>query len=154
MEEVYRLDTRDRPGLLFAMMHALATEGGRMSLEGSLSQTEVMRLDGVTQDETGALKRATLQPKLDFVVLPLIPATIDAIERAIRSKIAFGGYRGIIHAQIETNGRLAFAAYDNFHKDCVYAGTRVSSEFLDRLIETKVLRSYQRVQQPSVAFRI
>jgi hypothetical protein len=99
-------------------------------------------------------KRATLQPKLDFVVLPLIPTTIDAIERAIRSKIAFGGYRGIIHAQIETNGRLAFAAYDNFHKDCVYAGTQVSSEFLDRLLEAKVLRSYQRVRQPSAASRI
>jgi hypothetical protein len=151
VEDVYRLDTRDRPGLLFAMMHAVATEGSRMSLEGNLSQTEVMRLDGVTQEETGALKRATLQPRLDFVVLPLAPATVDAIERAIRSKIAFGGYRGIIHAQIEADGKLAFAAYDNFHKDCVYASTQVSSELLDRLIETKVLRGYQRVKQPSIA---
>lgn len=147
MEEVYRLDTRDRPGLLFAMMHALATEGGRMSLEGNLAQTEVMQLGGVTQDETGVLKRATIEPRLDFVIFPLFPATVDVIERAIRSKIAFGGYRGIVHAQIETDGQLAFAAYDNFHKDCVYVGTQVPSALLDRLVETKVLRGYQRVQQ-------
>jgi len=154
VEEVYRLDTRDRPGLLFAMMRALATEGGRMSLEGNLAQTEVMRLDGVVQYETGVLKRATTEPKLDFVILPLFPTTVDAIERAIRSKIGFGGYRGIIHAQIESHGKLVFAAYDNFHRDCVYVGTQISSELLDRLVETKVLRNYQRVQQRSVASRI
>ncbi len=64
MEESYRLDTRDRPSLLFAMMHALAAENSRMSLEGSLSASELIQLPGATEKESGALRRATLQPRL------------------------------------------------------------------------------------------
>jgi hypothetical protein len=74
MEEIYRLDTRDKPRLLVAMMHALAAENGRISFEGKLSQTELAQMAGVASEESGVLKRATLQPKLDFLVLPLTSA--------------------------------------------------------------------------------
>lgn len=120
-----------------------------MSLEGSLSASELIQLPGATEKESSALRRATLQPKLDFVVLPLTISTVAEIEKAIRSKISFTGYRGIIHAQIETNGKIAFAAYDNFHKDCVFVNKQVSSDYLDRLVETRVLHGYQHVQPNS-----
>jgi hypothetical protein len=37
---------------------------------------------------------------MDFLVLPLTPATVPAIEKAIFSKVAFKGYAGIVHVQI------------------------------------------------------
>jgi hypothetical protein len=79
MEERFTLDTRDRPRLLLAMMDTLAAEDGRISFEGCLSQTELAKIKGVTDQEDGVLKRATLQPKLDFLVLPLTAESLSAI---------------------------------------------------------------------------
>jgi hypothetical protein len=56
MEEIYRLETRDRPRLV-AMMRALAAEDSRISFEGALSRTELAQMVGVTSHEGGALKR-------------------------------------------------------------------------------------------------
>jgi len=56
MEGIYRLDTRDRPGLLFAMMQALAGNESRISFEGKLSHTELVKLDGLSSEEDSVLK--------------------------------------------------------------------------------------------------
>jgi len=145
MEEIiYRLDTRDRPRLLIAMMRALAAQDCKMSLEGALSQTELAQMEGVTHEETGTLKRATLWPKLDFLVLPLTHRTLSVVEKAIISKIAFGE-RGIVHVQIERNGKMALTAYDGFQHVAAYSP--VPSTLLGELTETRVLRNYQRVVQ-------
>jgi hypothetical protein len=148
MEEIYRLVTRDRPCLLFAMMRALAAEDGRISFEGKLTKTDLAKMEHAAFKEVGVLKRATLQPHLDFIVLPLTQRSVPAIERAVNSKIAFGK-GGIIHVQIEKNGKMAFAAYDNFDHECVVAYPPVNSALLDELIETQVLRNYERVLQPT-----
>jgi hypothetical protein len=146
MEEVaYCLDTRHRPRLLIAMMRFLAAEDSKISFEGRLSQTELARLDGVTDEETGVLKRATIQPKLDFLVLPLTQQKIAAIEKAIVYKIAFG-QSGIIHVQIERNRKVAFAAYDSFHRETVVAYSAVPIALLQELTEAKVLRNYKRAR--------
>ncbi len=81
-------------------MRALAAEDSRISFEGKLSQTELVQMAGVAYEEGGVLKRATLQPKLDFLVLPLTHKNLSALEKAVNSKIAFG-HGGIIHVQIE-----------------------------------------------------
>jgi hypothetical protein len=146
MEEIYRLETRDRPRLLVAMMRTLAASEGRISFEGKLAQSELTKMAGVAYEEAGVLKRATLQPKLDFLILPLTPKSVSALEKAVISKIAFG-HGGIIHVQIERNGKIAFAAYDNFDPECVVAYSDVSPELLDELTKARVLRSYQRVPQ-------
>jgi len=142
MKTTYRLDTRDRPQLLFAMMRALAGESGRLSLEGNLTQSELARVEGVSFEESGALKRGTLQPRLDFLILPLAPENVEEIEKAIRSKLGFKGANGIIHAQIEINGKIAFAAYDNFHRDMVVVDADFPSTLLDELVTLKILRGY------------
>jgi hypothetical protein len=49
---------------------------------------------------------------------------------------------GIIHTQIEKDGRLAFGAYDNFHADCVWVGDAVPRSLLERLKESGVVRSF------------
>lgn len=144
MEEVFRLDTRQRPLLLFAMMRALVSDASKISFEGRLSQTDLAKLEGVTDQESDVLKRATLQPQLDFLVLPLTQENIPTITRAIASKIAFGS-KGIIHVQIASRGKMAFAAYDNFDQDCTVAFSAVPSTLLDELVKTRVLRSYKPV---------
>ena len=106
----YLLDTCDRPGLLFAMMRTFASERSHIAFEGNLASTELFRLVGGSHEEMGILKRATIAPQLDFVVLPLSPSRVPEIEKAIRSKVAFAGYRGIIHAQIESDGEIVFGA--------------------------------------------
>jgi len=105
-------------------------------------------MEGVGHEESDVLKRSTLQPKRGFRILPLTPQNVSAIVKAITSKIAFGN-RGIIHVQIEGNGKMAFAAYDNFDRECVVAYPAVSSASLDELTMTGVLRNYIRVVQPT-----
>lgn len=149
MEEfVYQLNTRHKPRLLFAMMEVLADNDSKISLEGVLSQTELMGMEDVSFEETEVLKRGTLQPRLDFVILDLAPQKVSATQKAIRSRIAFGG-NGIIHVQIEKAGKLAFAAYDDFHSECTVAYSGISPQLLEELVETRVLRAYQRVPLPS-----
>jgi hypothetical protein len=148
MEEIYRLDARHRPRLWTAMMHARAAENTNISFEGMLSHTELAQMEGVGHEESDVLKRSTLQPKRDFRILPHTPQNVSAIVKAITAKIAFGN-RGIIHVQIERNGKMAFAAYDNFDRECVVAYPAVSSASLNELTMTGVLRNYIRVVQPT-----
>jgi hypothetical protein len=148
MEQIYRLDTRDKARLLTAMMDALAAEDSRISFEGRLTKTDLALMEPVAYEEVGVLKRATLQPKLNFLILPLTQQTLPAIKKAITSKIAFG-HGGIVHVQIEKSGKMAFAAYDNFDRECVVAYSAVSNALLDELVEGRVLRSYQRVVPPT-----
>ena len=131
-----------------AMMHARAAENTNVSFEGMLSHTELAQMEGVGHEESDVLKRSTLQAKRDFRILTLTPQNVSAIVKAITSKIAFGN-RGIIHVQIERNGKMAFAAYDNFDRECVVAYPAVSSASLDELTMTGVLRNYRRVVQPT-----
>ena len=143
----YSLDTRDRPRLLFAMMRAFESDQSRIAFEGNLASTELFRLEGASYNETKNLKRATISPKLDFIVLALVPARVPEIEKAIRSKIPFGGYKGIIHVQIEADGKIMFGAYDNFGIGSVIVNGLVSTAVLDDLVKTRALRSYSPVSK-------
>jgi hypothetical protein len=144
---VYSLYTRDRLGLLNAMMSALASDTTKISFEGILSDTDLVRIAGVTHDESGVLRQATLAPRRDFLVLPLTEHTLPAIRKAINSKIAIGE-KGIVHVQIVKDGDMAFSAYDSFDKECVLAYPAVPSALLDELTNAKVLRGYREMTQP------
>jgi hypothetical protein len=142
MTSVYRVDTRHRPQLLFAMMKFFAADGSRIAFEGNLIDTGLFKMDGASHEETGTLKRATTAPPLDFVVLPLDAARVTDIEKAIDSKVAFNGYKGIVHVQIEAQGEIAFAAFDNFGRDSVIVTSRVSTSVLDDLVTARILKGY------------
>jgi hypothetical protein len=138
----FRLHTKHKPELLFAVMRTLAHEDARISFEGRLSRTELVKIDGASLNETEVLKRNTTSPKMDFVVLPLTPRTVPEIEKAIVSKVAFKDYAGIVHVQIDRQGRLAFVACDHFHEDCVWVSEAVPATFLAELVKNRVLYSY------------
>lgn len=124
------------------MMRTFASDRSRITFEGNLAATELYRLEGAFYEETAILRRNTIAPRLDFVVLPLIPTRLSEIERAIRSRIAFHEYRGIVHAQIEANSELVFGAYDHFHRETVVVDGNIDKAVLDALVSDRTLRSY------------
>lgn len=142
MSTRYTLDTRDKPSLLFAMMRTFASEQSRIAFEGNLASSELFKLEGASHDEVGALRRATTAPQLDFLVLRLLPTRVPEIEKAIRSKIAFSGYKGIIHVQIAVKDEIVFGAFDNFGRESVVVNGAISPDLLDDLVKAQTLRSY------------
>jgi hypothetical protein len=145
MSESYThwLNVRDKPGLLHRFMREFA--GGQMSLEGNLSNCKFANEMVVGRDEVGLLKRSTLYPIQDFVVLRLNAETIAPIFKEVQ---AAGLSRAIIHVQIEHGGVLQLGAYDNFHSDCVVDGPSVSQALLAELKEKHVLRDYSIADAP------
>ena len=131
------LNVRDKPGLLHRLMREFS--GGQMSLEGDLSKCKFADEMVVSRDEIGLLKRSTLYPRQDFVVLRLEPENIAPI---FKNVLAAGLSRAIIHVQIEHGGVLQLGAYDNFHPDCVVAGPAVSKSLLAELKSKQVLRDF------------
>jgi hypothetical protein len=138
----FRLHTKHKPELLFAMIRTLAHEDTRISFEGRLAHTELAKIAGASLNETEVLKRNTISPRMDFLVLPLTPATVHAIEKAVVSIVAFKGYAGIVHVQIERQGHLSFVACDHFHEDCVWVSDAVPTPLLAELVKNRVLHSY------------
>jgi hypothetical protein len=135
----YWIVARDKPGLLLAMMRALAGEA-HISFEGDLSRCTFPSTLNPSAMETPALKRATSVPRGDFVVLPLTPNTIDSILEVVLPDRRY--MVDIIHIQIEQGGVLQFGAYDNFHPECIVAYTGVPTEFLNQLQASGVIRSW------------
>ena len=135
----YWIVARDKPGLLIAMMRALAG-GSHISFEGDLSRCTFPAVLAPTRDETPALVRHTSHPRQDFIVFPLEHQTVRPILDAVLPNGRF--MKDIIHIQIEKNGRLEFGSYDNFHPECIVAFHGVSTNLLSRLPESGVIRSW------------
>ncbi len=138
-EQSFYIAARDKPGLLAAMMRHLAGDA-YISFEGDLHRIDWEGVIAVDESQS-SLRRATLTPELDFVILPLTVETQPLIWAAV-SKGDHLADDGIIHTQIEQGGRLAFGAYDNFHADCV-SGPAVPRSLLERLKESGVIRSFE-----------
>src|SRR5437899_1081211 len=87
---------RDKQRLLLRMMELLAGNA-HVSFEGDLDGFTFSALPGVSEAETAALKRNTIWPKQDFIVVPLEESTIKAIISALGGNVP----KRIIHVQIE-----------------------------------------------------
>jgi len=112
----------------------------QLSLEGDLSRCRFTDDVVVAREETPTLKRNTIAPKQDLVVLRLTPETVDPIFKQV---MAAGLKRAIIHVQIERNGVPELGAYDNFHPECVVTGPGVSWALLEELKKSNVLRDFK-----------
>ncbi len=93
------------------------TGDAHLSLEGDLSKCNLSHLEGVSGEETSALRRHTAYPKQDFVVIPLSEATMELILAAVLPDNRY--MKDIIYIQIESQGSLVFGTYDNFHRECI-----------------------------------
>lgn len=128
---------RDKRRLLLAMMEQLAG-GAHISFEGDLKALRLSSIPGASQEETDALKRNTLWPKQDFIVVPLESSTSKAIVSAIGGTIP----GTIIHIQIEKGGGLQFGAYDNFHPQCIVFNPATDKAILESLVAQGIMRPY------------
>lgn len=126
---------KDKTRLLTEVMRALAGDA-YISFEGDLSGMQVCQLPGCLRDETSTLRRNTNWPQQDFIVLPLDSPAVWSILKGIGGTIP----KRILHIQIEKDGHLQFAAYDNFHPGCVVFGTALGTDLLDRLFDAGILR--------------
>src|SRR5579859_671594 len=128
---------QDKRRLLLALMEELAG-GAHVSFEGDLQGLKLSSFPGVSGEPTAALKRNTLQPKLDFAVVPLEPSMGQKIMAAIGGTVP----RAIIHIQIEKDGQLQFGAYDNFYPECIYFGSGVKEGVIQLLVSQNIMRPY------------
>ena len=131
-------DVRDKPGFLRRLMVALAG-GAEISLEGNLSRCRFADDLVRSRDDAGTLKRGTLWPRQDFVVLRLEPETIAPIFAQV---MAAGLKRNIIHIQIHKGGALELGAYDSFGSGSVVTGPGVSAALLAEMQANGVIRSF------------
>ncbi len=132
----------DKRRLLLAMMKALAGDA-HISFEGDLKALRFSSISGASMEETEALKRNTIWPKQDFIVVPLESSNINPIVSAIGGTIP----STIIHIQIEKGGSLQFAAYDHFHPECIVFHPATDKTILESLVSEGIMRPY--TQRPS-----
>jgi hypothetical protein len=128
---------QDKRRLLLALMEELAG-GAHISFEGDLRALTLSSLPGASGEPTVVLKRATIWPKQDFVVVPLEPSMGQKIIAAIGGTVP----GAIIHIQIEKDGQLQFGAYDNFYPECIYFGSAVKEGVIQSLISQNVMRPF------------
>jgi hypothetical protein len=119
---------RDKRRFLIAAMEELAG-AARISFEGDLSATTVAHLAGASRDETEILKRNTLWPKQDFVVLPLEADLVNAIIAAVGGTVP----RSILHIQIEKDNCLQLGLYDNCAPEASFFGPSLTPSFFSNL---------------------
>jgi hypothetical protein len=92
-------------------------------------------------DETPALRRQTLAPKQDFVVLPLTPESVRPILDVVLPDNRY--IDDIIHIQIEKANQLQFGSYDQFDDRCIVGfPPGVTAELLDELQSSGVIHSW------------
>jgi hypothetical protein len=139
LRDRYWIVARDKPGLLRAMMSALAGDA-HISFEGDLSRCQIPASLSPSPAELPTLQRQTLVPRQDYVVLPLEPETIQPILSMVLPGNRF--MTDIIHIQIDKSGTRQFGCYDNFHPECIVCYSGVPVRLLDDLLRKGVIRSW------------
>jgi hypothetical protein len=125
---------RDKRRFLAAALSELAGDA-QVSFEGDLSMTSLSDVPGASNNETQVLKRGTLWPMQDFVVLPLEVEMVRPIMAAVGGTVP----RGLIHVQVQKEGRLQLGLYDNFDPNCMFLGPGLTPSFIATLQDAGVL---------------
>lgn len=120
---------------MLALMEECAGNA-HISFEGDLSRIALVSFADASPGESSALKRNTIWPKQNFIILPLEKGAGSSIMRALGGTIP----RTVIHIQIEKSGELVAGMYDNFSPDAIYFSSVLSEDFLKGLIKQGLLQ--------------
>jgi len=141
MPKYRRLEVRDCQGTLWAFYRIY--EGRSVaSFEGDLSGLRLEELPGASVQESGSLRRQTLEPELDFITVPINPDTIRELKKRLASHGILGREGAVIHTQLAAGDDLLLIACDNFHDDCTVASVSVPEPFLEEMLSHGLLRKY------------
>jgi len=114
-----------------------------LSLEGFSLPKLVLSLPGVTWAETDVLRRNTIEPKLDFIVVPLDASRGTTIKEALaKPSVLAGETSGLVHLQVAKKGRLVFGAYDNVHPECTVVYEPYVRSLSETLLKNGAVESY------------
>ena len=125
---------RDKRRFLAAALAELAGDA-QVSFEGDLSMTSLFNVPGASNDETQVLKRGTLSPKQDFIVLPLEADMVRPIMAAVGGTVP----RTLTHVQVQKEGRLQLGLYDNFDPNSMFLGAGLTPSFIATMQEAGIL---------------
>jgi hypothetical protein len=114
-----------------------------ISFEGMFSPEAFDSIPASSIEPNGILKRNTLQPKANFLVLPLEEETKEVIAKSVLPRI--GLRRNVYHIQIEKEGQLVLGAYDNL-QHC-WITTSVHQDKLESLKKSGVIESFREHQR-------
>ena len=123
-----------------ALIGVFYGENSFISLEGDLSYLDTKELTVITQEPDGILYQKE-SPKRGRVVFRLNSENRILIEKNILPRI--GIHSRIWHVLIWKDDELVFASYDNFSEDLTSVTAAVGVEWLNSLIESKVLINYK-----------
>jgi hypothetical protein len=140
MSQYRRLEVRDCQGTLWAFYRQYEGEAFA-SFEGDLSALKLQELPGADGQETSTLKRQTMQPELDFIVVPINQETVHELKKRLSMRGVLGRNGAVIHTQIAVGDELLFVACDNFHDECTVASMAVPNVFLIELQNHGLLRA-------------
>ena len=130
--DTYRwIAVRDCQGFLWAM-YAAYKDLAFASFEGRLSSLRLHEIPGASNCTMAALTRETDTPTLDFWVVPINDATINALKATLSHSAILGKDGVVVHTQLATEQRRIFRACDNFDKDCVRVSTSVPLSLLEK----------------------
>jgi hypothetical protein len=113
-----------------------------LSLEGNLSRFDPTLVPGASGNPSALLRRNTISPVLDFVILPVTAATADTICQEVLPQVGLKHH--IIHVQVASEGRLVLGAYDNFNRECVWIDQAFGNEGIGSMLDAGIIGWYQR----------
>jgi hypothetical protein len=111
-----------------------------VSIEGDLSHHLFPPELGPQFQPSTMLRRNTVWPVQDFVILPLTPSTARRTVRALLP----GGHlpRNVLHLLIARHDELLFISNDRFEKGAVFVSSLFPRLLLDILVTNGTLWSY------------
>jgi hypothetical protein len=112
-----------------------------LSLEGDLSRFDSTLIPGTSHMPTTLLRKYTISPVQDFVILPVTAATSDLVSLRVLSQVGLKHH--IIHIQIASESRLVLGAYDNFHRECVWIDAAIGQEGITSMLDSGIIGWYQ-----------
>ena len=141
MPEYRHLEVRDCQGTLWAFYRQY--EGQAVaSFEGNLASLKLQELPGSSTQETSTIRRQTIEPELDFVVVPINQETVRELKNRLSSHGVLGREGAVIHTQLSVGDNLVLIACDNFHRECTVASMAVPEPFLKEMQSHGLLRAY------------
>lgn len=125
---------------LFITLFRELVGNAHIAIEGNINQFDFSSILNKSYIETDIIKSETGNSGASLLILPLEKETAGVILNQLIHKNKF--IDEIEAIQIEKNGKIEFLSGDNFHNGCISVGEYFSTDFLENLIATNIIRFY------------